>query len=289
MKFSGIAKRINPVLQKVCGSLPLTPWSSVLSRFDPRELQGVPPPMNIKLIAEAGELKQLRFNNKHDAWFPEKTRISADLWNEYLSVFWPHRANGHYYLRNGSVINSGDVCLDCGSCEGFFAFQALEAKAAKVILIEPSATMANCLRKTFAADIAAGRVVVVNAAVGAAEGSTTFAFDDFDPFSGKPAAIPSAIKISVTTITKLFSDLELKRLDFIKMDIEGAEIQALEGSLPLLERLHPKLAITTYHRPFDYIALHAIAKSAGYPKITPVGLVDRGVGVFRPAMLHAHL
>ena len=112
--------------------------------------------------------------------------------------------------------------------------------------------MAICLKRTFAAEIEAGGVVVENKAVGVTEGTARFSFDGLDPFSGRMVSAATAINIPVTTITKLCADLQLSRLDFIKMDIEGAEIQALEGALPALKRFHPKLAITTYHRPFDY-------------------------------------
>ncbi len=243
--------------------------------------------MNIQVVAEAGNYKQLRFNGVHDVWFPKTTTLSAELWSEYLCVFWPHRANGHYYLRSGTWVNPGDVCMDCGACEGFFVLQALAAGAAKVICLEPSETMAACLGRTFANEIKAGRVVVKNVAAGAMEGMARFSFDQLDPFSGKMGSASSSINIPVNTIANLVAGLQLPRVDFIKMDIEGAEIQALEGAIPLLVQGHPKLAITTYHRPFDYVALRALVVSAGYRQIAPVGLAQRGDGIYRPVMLHA--
>jgi FkbM family methyltransferase len=287
MKLSGLIKKLEPLGQKLTGRLPLCPWAAILERLDPRTLSAYPPPLNIRVIAEDGNFKQLRFNDAHDAWFPKETVFSAELWSEYLCVFWPHRANGHYYLKRGTVVKPGDVCLDCGACEGFFGLQALAAGAAKVICIEPSETMAICLQKTFASEIKTGRVVVENVAAGVMEGTARFSFDGLDPFSGRMGSATTAINISVTTIAKLCADLQLPRLDFIKMDIEGAEIQALEGALPLLKKFHPRLAITTYHRPFDYKMLHALAIAAGYRQIHPAGLTQRDDGIYRPVMLHA--
>ena len=130
-------------------------------------------------------------------------------------------------------------------------------------------------------------MLVENVAAGVMEGTVRFSFDGLDPFSGRIGAATTAINIPMTTITKICADLRLSRVDFIKMDIEGAEIQALEGALPLLEKFHPKLAITTYHRPFDYAALRALAIAAGYQQIRSAGLTQRDDGIYRPMMLHA--
>lgn len=55
-------------------------------------------------------------------------------------------------------------------------------------------------------------------------------------------------------------NIEVDRLDallptapsFIKMDIEGAEMAALEGAEDLIKRYSPRLAISVYHKPEDF-------------------------------------
>ena len=39
--------------------------------------------------------------------------------------------------------------------------------------------------------------------------------------------------------------------NYVKLDVEGNELQALEGLSPLLRRSRPTLAISAYHRPAD--------------------------------------
>jgi FkbM family methyltransferase len=59
-------------------------------------------------------------------------------------------------------------------------------------------------------------------------------------------------------------DFVSERIDILKMDIEGAEAQALEGSSKLLNCWRPDLAIAAYHRPKDFINLFEQLGKYGY-------------------------
>jgi hypothetical protein len=54
----------------------------------------------------------------------------------------------------------------------------------------------------------------------------------------------------------------LKKINFIKADIEGAERDMLRGAKETLRTMHPKLAICEYHLPDDPEVLEAIIKEA---------------------------
>lgn len=46
-----------------------------------------------------------------------------------------------------------------------------------------------------------------------------------------------------------------ERVTFIKMDIEGAELDALRGASQIIKEQKPKLAISVYHRDDDIVAI----------------------------------
>jgi len=57
--------------------------------------------------------------------------------------------------------------------------------------------------------------------------------------------------INVISIDEFVRERKIKKVDYIKMDIEGSEYKALEGSKKTIERFKPKLAICVYHRYSD--------------------------------------
>lgn len=56
-------------------------------------------------------------------------------------------------------------------------------------------------------------------------------------------------------VNKLDTILKDSRVTFMKMDIEGAEFEALQGAKEVIATQKPKLAISVYHKPEDIISL----------------------------------
>ena len=55
--------------------------------------------------------------------------------------------------------------------------------------------------------------------------------------------------VPLTTIDKLVTELKLERVDYIKLDIEGAEPRALAGAKETLAKYKPRISIAAYHQP----------------------------------------
>src|SRR4029079_7865412 len=66
------------------------------------------------------------------------------------------------------------------------------------------------------------------------------------------------LRLPVTTIDQIVSELQLSSVDFIKMDIEGAEKNALRGAEATLGKFTPALAISSEHLPDDVERIPAL-------------------------------
>ena len=66
--------------------------------------------------------------------------------------------------------------------------------------------------------------------------------------------------------TALDEELDGKRVTFIKMDIEGAELPTLQGTKNIIKEQRPTLAISVYHKPEDIIEIpeYLIGLDIGY-------------------------
>jgi FkbM family methyltransferase len=156
-------------------------------------------------------------------------------------------------------VREKDVVLDCGANVGVFTRRALNHGARLVVAIEPGPDNVECLRRNFASEIAAGRVVVYPKGVwdkdswlelwGQGGGSAGYSV------VMKETPDSRHIRVPLTTIDKLVAELKLDRVDFIKMDVEGAESQALTGAAETLRRFHPRMAISVEHFGGDVDAL----------------------------------
>lgn len=63
---------------------------------------------------------------------------------------------------------------------------------------------------------------------------------------------PMAKRIKTTSIDSFVQHWNLLHIDFIKMDIEGSELEALKGAKQTITQHKPKLAISIYHQLQDF-------------------------------------
>jgi FkbM family methyltransferase len=165
----------------------------------------------------------------------------------------------------GNRIRPGDIVLDAGASVGVFTRKALGAGAAKVIAIEPAPENIECLRRNFSAEIANGRVVIYPKGIWDKDDVLKLAIDPHD--SAQDTFVraldgPEYIEAPLTTVDRLVRELGLPRVDFIKMDIEGAERKAIVGARNAIAQFRPRMALCIYHLAGDETAIPKLVREA---------------------------
>jgi FkbM family methyltransferase len=187
------------------------------------------------------------------------------LWDTPLGRFWGterdgreldllmlEQAGGDIYEQRGVSVRDSDVVMDVGAHLGTFTRIALRNGARLVVAVEPDPVNAACFARTFAPEITGGRVRLVVAAAWHSPGSLTFEIGNASQ-TGRVSESGSdrALTVRAVTLDGIVDELKLDRVDFIKMDIEGAERHALAGAERLLAAQKPRLAICIYHAADD--------------------------------------
>ena len=177
---------------------------------------------------------------------------------------WPgniaaNRLFRQYYFDRGGVVVApvaGDHAIDAGACFGdtalFFACDVGER--GHVYSFDPMPKHCEIMRENFN----------MNPGLGARITVFPFGLSDHGN-EGTPvrSGIDPGARLTDDLPARTIDSLDLLRVDFIKMDVEGSELAALKGGEQTIRRHRPKLAISLYHRPEDFVAIPAWIDSLG--------------------------
>jgi FkbM family methyltransferase len=170
------------------------------------------------------------------------------------------------YGTGDRAVKAGDVVLDCGANVGVFTRLALDHGAKLVVAIEPAPENIESFKRNFKPEIAAGRVIVVEKGVWDKDDVLTLSIDPTntaaDSFVMNQKDTNKKVQVPLTTIDKLVAELKLPSVDYIKMDIEGAEQRALAGGRQTIAKYHPRLSLSAYHVPTDPVKIPELVRSA---------------------------
>jgi len=160
-----------------------------------------------------------------------------------------------YDTAGAPQVKQGDIVLEVGAWLGVFTHYALQRGARKVIAFEPEPVNAACFKQNFADEIQSGRVVLIDSAAWNAAGRVKLAnVGPLNPsHSGKGFAVVEEgdTAAEAVTIDDTVHRLGIERVDFINMDIEGGERQAIAGARQTIARHRPHVAVCVHHLPTD--------------------------------------
>jgi len=171
--------------------------------------------------------------------------LSREARNVILETFvWPVVFSAEVRLR------PDDIVIDAGANLGTMSilFRELLGSSGLVVAIEPVSYA--LLDQNLRANQISG-VTAVPVALDRQPGKTTiYVFDQLAGSTSTPrkdAPVIKKLEVITETLDEMVRRLGLPRVDFIKMDIEGAEEDALEGATHVLQTYRPRLSISSYH------------------------------------------
>ena len=164
-------------------------------------------------------------------------------------------ADTSQYICAGFTTKAGDIFIDGGSCDGQTAMRFAKM-GCKVYGFEMDKFYFDMASKIAAEN----NFVVENLALGAYRHEM-----NYTRLQGAHGASHQdrngTEKARVITLDSYVADNNLPRVDFIKLDVEGAELDVLKGATTTIARFKPILAISAYHKLDDFWTLMNFVKS----------------------------
>jgi FkbM family methyltransferase len=183
-------------------------------------------------------------------FFEKDQYVGRSLW--YLGEYGPDETEKILELADPDRL-----CLDIGANIGVIT-QALLWSGHKVVAFEPQTEVYKLLKKNCRG------AEVVNAAVGSTKGTATMPklqYSVKNNFGGISLNMKSAITYPVDVVA--IDDFRYENVGFIKLDVEGWELEALKGMVNTIGRCRPTMYIED-DRPEKSRALREFITSLGY-------------------------
>lgn len=169
-------------------------------------------------------------------YFPKDHVFMEDETGRYIcNILGEQGENSpHLYIREDmEKIKDNSVIVDAGVCEGNFALRYADM-AKRIYLIESNEKWIEPLKRTF-----------------------------YD-YKDKTILINKFLEGYDSSNTVTLDSIINEKIDFLKMDIEGAEVKALLGAKELLTKSRARCSICSYHRQNDEKYIRHILESYGY-------------------------
>lgn len=186
-----------------------------------------------------------------------KQRLSGEFELEKI------RVDNQYFCRDFICLEGISCLVDCGAYDGdsFRSFcRNYEQSTGKnytgrAYLLEPTKAIYQQLADTYSD---AENVEVLGCGAWSAKTILCFSEKEQEATSNKVVET-GGTKIPADKIDNIVSAQD--RVGFIKMDIEGSELDALKGAEEVIKRDQPILAVCLYHKKEDFVTIPQYMKS----------------------------
>jgi len=191
------------------------------------------------------KISALRQYFKHDkkslAIFEAK--LSSSFTGDHIKLE-TLQEDDQYFPDDIIKLTQNEVFVDCGAYDGLSTLEFINKVDTykNIYVLEPNPSAFEHTKLVLQASKGLTNYEIYNIGAYNSQGQLSFSV------MGDCSTIASDgdITIPTDTLDSLFFN-KTDRPTYIKMDIEGAELNALEGTRKLIERDKPKLAISVYH------------------------------------------
>lgn len=159
---------------------------------------------------------------------------------------------------------AGRVVYDVGAWEGVLTlfFARSVGRQGQVVAFEPNPRSAARLRENVGLN-GLPNVRLFELALGAAEGKAWLHLPHGVAAWGHLTEAPADLAVRVRTLDLIVAEAELPPPDFIKIDVEGAELGVLRGAHETIRQYAPSLLVEV-HPQTDRVALWTLLSALGY-------------------------
>jgi len=177
-------------------------------------------------------------------------------------IFFFNRYERYYNLKKG------DTVVDAGAHFGVFTCKAAKivGDGGEVIAIEPEESNVELLQRNIKMNNLTN-VIVIQRALWSRKDRIKFHLSSDSRGHSVFTGEDNFVTIEADTLDNILEELKVDKVDFIKMNIEGAEIEALKGMGKTLRNKDVKLAIEAYHKiegSLTYKAVTSYLKELGF-------------------------
>jgi FkbM family methyltransferase len=143
------------------------------------------------------------------------------------------------------IVQPGQIVFDVGANVGFYTLLAsvLVGPGGRVFAFEPIEQNLVFLRKHLSLNHALNVTVL---AVAASDHKGTALFDTSSGRAMGSLGDGGSLRVDVITLDELIDTGELPVPNYIKLDVEGAELRVLKGAAKLLAKHHPVLFVSIH-------------------------------------------
>jgi FkbM family methyltransferase len=177
------------------------------------------------------------------------------------------------YDRHADFVpGPGSTVVDVGANVGMFAVRQA-ARGAHVYAFEPNPHCYRRLARAIVENAATSEISLFNYAVGAAPGTATLHVPDHRTALGSLAAVGSGTvtfssEVNVTCLDQILPALDVGRVDLLKIDAEGAEVDVLRGAAHTLQQTEH--IILEYHSDDLRDEVSAVLEENGFRQVLHV-------------------